>query len=248
MDANVCDSAIASVEVAMRDDGATRLPLSDPSVELPTRPSGTVEAARSGYAITVGRTSLLFDGSRTDEANLRTNLATIGRNRSILYPEEGEWDRRINVVVDARVAFSRLDAVLQPLVEEGYAFVLLAEMPTAPVPPCPSSWAACDELGDSHGAERATQVAAMLSSVLGTRCSDVRTVFARLAGVRFEDQSDVLRRELPEALQACECQGVSMERLEWLVPELVNLRVPRAVGVAYEPNQSGLVGPWIESR
>lgn len=242
-----CSASTDRVEAAMQGDlDGTWLAMADPEFQLPERARGTVEVG-SAPTLLIGVDNVILEGSVVDTPTLLSNLATIGRNWTLLHPDEDAWDKQVNVLADKRVTFERVDAALEPLLAAGYSFVLMAATPVEPAPPCPADWPACAQLGSPDPAEQARRMAEAMSSVLGQSCQSVVALFGRIATVPADQKPVELRAGLPSALRACNCEGIHMERLEWLAPELIGLRQPRAVGVEYEAGREGSVGDWFSA-
>lgn len=243
-----CPSAVERLERTMQGDvsGRALLPWVSPDIEVPIHASGRVEVG-SEPVITIARNELWLDGNEVDAESLATNMETMQRSYGILHPGE-EWSGVFVVLADARVDFARVDEVLRPFIARGYSFVLAAQTPREPAPPCPASWATCPDFTSGDASDRAAKLAEAGTAALGTHCTEVHQLFASIASVAADRKAEELRDGLPDALRSCGCGGVNMEKLEWLLPHMLGLHSPRAVGFRYEPGRSGTVGAWISSQ
>ncbi len=245
--AQTCESDVRRLEAAIAGNLIDTIEIMPNVISPPRRTALGVPLHQLVPVLEVNATNAWLDGNRVDANRLEYNLAALRRNWRIVNPDI-PFRNELYVWADTDLSTSRLDVVVQPAVARGYTIVLLARLPERTYGACPAGWEnECRRLESTTRSEHSIQLANM-SSELILPCPSLAQFWSRLPGYRVFEQSVQVQRRAPDALRECGCSGVNMERMIYLMPELLSLR-ERATGVVYTGTATNqTVGEWMRGR
>jgi len=146
---------------------------------------------------------------------------------AILAEVDGAAPRVVEVEAPATARLVPLQLLLAKLSARAEVRLVVEVLEPLPPPAGVPAWVVteADRIAEA-GADGPYEIAALLRRVAGSRCADEldRRLAAAQQGqsLRFDD--DVVRTALPDALEACRCQGAQVVAVAWLFEKIAYTR------------------------